>query len=135
MEITVVVAAIIKQDDKYLIAQRKKGTHLGLLWEFPGGKLEKGESPEECLQREIQEELSLKVEPMDIYKVVSHHYETKHIIMLCYFCRIISGVPQLIECNDFQWVTAKEMSSFQFAPADLPVVAALRETNINPAGA
>ncbi len=118
----VVTAAIIEEDGRYFIAQRKKDSHLGLKWEFPGGKVEKGESPEVCLKREIIEELNLLIEVKDIYQVVSHNYGEKHIILLFYLCQIIGGEPQCLDCSDYRWVTPEEMSQFEFAPADVPVV-------------
>ncbi|MHB9095257.1 MAG: 8-oxo-dGTP diphosphatase MutT [Eubacteriales bacterium] len=122
METVVVTAAIIKNSGKFLIAQRKMGAHQEMKWEFPGGKVEKGEDPEACLKREIQEELNISIEVKDIYKVVSHNYETKHIILLCYTCKITSGEPQAVDCQDFRWVKPGEMSRYEFATADIPVV-------------
>lgn len=118
----VVTAAIIEEDGRYFIAQRKKDAHQGLKWEFPGGKVEKGESPEVCLQRELREELNLSVEVEDIYQVVSHNYGEKHIILLCYLCRITGGEPECLDCSDYRWVTPDEMGQFEFAPADIPIV-------------
>lgn len=127
MTTIVVTAAIIENQGKYLIAQRKKESHQGMKWEFPGGKVEPGESPELCLAREIREELGFKIEVRDIFKVVSHNYEEKHVILLCYKCRMQSGAPSPLECEDFQWVTPEQMPGFDFAPADIPLVQALQE--------
>lgn len=122
METVLVTAAIIKDGAKYLIAQRKKGAHQGMKWEFPGGKVERGEDPETCLKREIWEELNITIDVEEIFKVVSFNYEEKHIVLLCYTCRIVEGEPVSIDCHDFRWVTPKEMRQYEFAPADQPVV-------------
>lgn len=126
MKILVVTAAVIEEQGKFLIAQRKKNAHLSLMWEFPGGKVEAGESPETCLAREIQEELGVVIEVGDIFKVISHNYGDKQVILLCYKCKLIQGEICPVECEDFAWVTPPEMSEYDFAPADLPVVEALQ---------
>lgn len=126
----VVTAAIIKQDNLYLIAQRKKGSHQELKWEFPGGKVEQGEAPEDCLRREINEELGLSIEIVDIYQVVSYNYGERHIILLCYMCQNAGGEPRCIDCCDYRWVTLDEMCRYDFAPADIPVVDKLRKSQV-----
>ncbi len=126
LKTVVVTAAVIRRGDKFLIAQRKKGSHQGMKWEFPGGKVEKGEHPEACLEREIREELGVDIEVRDIFQVVSYNYEHVHIILLCYCCELLNGEPKDIDCQDFRWVTAGEMEQYQFAPADEPVVAKIR---------
>ncbi|WP_418790400.1 8-oxo-dGTP diphosphatase MutT [Phosphitispora sp. TUW77] len=122
MEILVVTAAIITSDGKFLIAQRKKGSHQEMKWEFPGGKVEHGEDPEACLVRELKEELDITIEVGDIFKVVSHVYEDRHVILLCYLCSLISGQPACIDCRDWKWVAPEEMLKYDFAPADIPAV-------------
>lgn len=122
MKTLVVTAALIRKESSYLIAQRKKGTHQEMMWEFPGGKIEPGESPEHCLEREIEEELNLKIAVGDIYHVVSHNYGDRHIILLCYLSTVIEGDPEIVDCEDFRWVTPEEMKAYKFAPADIPVV-------------
>ena len=118
----IVTAAAMIRDGKVLIAQREAGSHMEYRWEFPGGKLESDETPEECIIREIKEELDMDIEVIDIYKVVKFKYEEKDILLLCYLCRILSGEGKLLECNDFKWVTRNELASFNFVPADLPIV-------------
>jgi 8-oxo-dGTP diphosphatase len=122
LERIIVTAAIIKDNGRYLIAQRKKDSHLGLKWEFPGGKLEVAEDPEKCLAREIKEELDITIEVIDIFEVVSHSYEQKNILLLCYMCKLMKGTPKSVDCNDFKWVALSEMPKFDFAEADRPVV-------------
>ena len=118
----VVSAAIIHRDDKILISQRLEGSYLEFLWEFPGGKVEEGESPEECIVREIMEELNINIEVLGIYDVVYHKYEDRTILLLVYDCIYTSGEPKPIECNTFNWVTVDELSSYKFTYADEKVV-------------
>lgn len=122
----VVTAAIIKHKNRLLIAQRKENVHQALKWEFPGGKLEPGESPEQCLVREIWEELGLTIKVAKIFDVVSHIYEDRHVILLCYLCQLIGGHAQTRDCRDFRWVEAHELHRYDFAPADRPVVSSLQ---------
>lgn len=118
----VVSAAIIHRDDKILITQRLEGKHMEFLWEFPGGKVEEGESPEECIVREIMEELGIKIEVMNIFDVVYHKYDDKAILLLVYDCEYISGEPKAIECNAFNWIKIDEINSYKFTYADEKVV-------------
>mgnify|MGYP000970298299 CR=1 FL=1 len=118
----VVTAAAMVRDGKVLIAQREAGSHMELRWEFPGGKLEPGETPEECIVREIKEELDIEIEVIDIYKVVKFEYKEKDILLLCYLCNIVKGEGKPLECEDFKWVTRDELLSFNYVPADLPIV-------------
>ncbi len=122
MEILVVTAAIIKNEGRFLIAQRKRGSHQEMKWEFPGGKVEKGEGPEACLMREIKEELGISIKVGDIFDVVSHIYEDRQVILLCYLCSLEGGQPACIDCEDWKWVAPGEMKEYDFAPADIPVV-------------
>jgi len=118
----IVTAAVMVRNGKVLIAQRKAGSHMEFCWEFPGGKLEPDETPEECIVREIKEELDLDIEVKDIYKVVKFKYEEKDILLLCYLCKILSGKGKTLECNDFKWVERDKLSEYEFVPADLPIV-------------
>ena len=118
----IVTAAAMVRDGKVLIAQREAGSHMEFRWEFPGGKLEPDETTEECIVREIKEELDIDVEVLDIYKVVQFSYKEKEILLLCYLCRIIRGEGRTLECNDFRWVTREQLSQYEFVPADVPIV-------------
>lgn len=123
----IVTAGMIKKEKKILIAQRKAGNkEYSLKWEFPGGKLEKGEKPEECLIREIKEELNLDIGVEDIFKVVYHNYRDKTILLLCYVCHVTGGDAVPIECNDFKWVHIEELNEFSFVEADKPIVDKIR---------
>lgn len=118
----IVTAAAMVRNGRILIAQREAGSHMGLLWEFPGGKLEPDETPEECIVREIKEELDMEIEVLDIYKAVKFKYEEKDIMLLCYLCKLLKGEGKTLECNDFRWVKRDELTNFEFVPADLQIV-------------
>jgi len=122
MQTILVTAAIIKHNDLILIAQRKENADQALKWEFPGGKLEPGESPEQCLVREIHEELGLTIEVIKIFNVISHCYGNRHVILLCYLCSLNGGKAQTLDCHDFKWVGINELRNYDFAEADKQVV-------------
>jgi 8-oxo-dGTP diphosphatase len=119
--IIVVTAAIVQDEGKILLAQRRKDSHQGLKWEFPGGKLEFGESPEECLVREIREELDINIRVKGIFQVVSHIYGERQVILLCYLCHLDQGQIKPKECHDFRWVEKQDLIKYDLAPADIPV--------------
>jgi mutator protein MutT len=122
----VVAAAIILNEGKVLIAQREEGSNMEFKWEFPGGKLEGYENPEQALIREIKEELDMIIEPVEIYKAVRHKYKDKDILLLAYICRFISGEGRPLECNDFKWVDKKQLSKFEYTLADVEIVEKLK---------
>lgn len=125
----VVAAAIILDHDKVLIAQREKGSNMEFKWEFPGGKLECNETPEQCLIREIKEELDITIEPVEIYKAVRHKHKDKDILLLAYICKYVKGEGRPIECNDFRWIHKSQLSQFEYTPADVSIVEKLRQDN------
>lgn len=128
MDIIIVTAAVILKDDKVLITQRKSGGNQEFKWEFPGGKLEKGESPEKCLIREIKEELNLDIKSNGIFDVVYHKYPDITILLLAYKCEIIGGTINAIDCNDYKWVSLHEIKKFDFSEADIPIMEKLIHT-------
>lgn len=117
-----VTAAVIMQDGRYLITRRLDESHQGGLWEFPGGKRENNESLEECLRREIREELDLEIEVRSLLKTVRYAYAFYTFILHFYLCRIRSGTPRLIECQDLQWVEPHELGYYSFPPANHPII-------------
>lgn len=119
---TDVVAALIREKDKFLICQRPKDKNRAFLWEFVGGKTEKGESKENALIRECKEELGIEVMPLDIYFEVDHVYPDMTIHLTVYNARIVKGVPKRLEHQDFKWITAEEIQNYQFCPADKSVL-------------
>ena len=124
-----VAAAIILNNDKVLIAQRKGGTNMEFKWEFPGGKLEGDETPEQCLIREIKEELDMVIEPVEIYKTVRHKYKDKDILLLAYICRFMKGEGRPVECNDFKWVHKEQLNNYDYTLADVSIVEKLKNDN------
>ncbi|OGO78567.1 MAG: hypothetical protein A2Y23_13345 [Clostridiales bacterium GWB2_37_7] len=125
----VVAAAIILDKDKVLIAQREAGSNMEFRWEFPGGKLEENETPEQALIREIKEELNMIIEPVEIYKAVRHKYKDKDILLLAYICRLLHGEGKPIECNDFKWVAKEQLSLYEYTLADVDIVEKLKNDN------
>ena len=117
-----VAAALIEREGRYLISRRKEGTHLGGLWEFPGGKCEAGESFESCLQREVLEELDIEIAEPRLFLTLDHEYPEKMVALQFFLCSIRRGDPKPLGCAECCWVTASEMEAFDFPPADIPVV-------------
>ena len=125
-----VVAAVIADGaGRVLVAQRPAHKHLGLQWEFPGGKIEPGESPEAALTRELREELGVEVEIVRTQPAFDHDYGDVVIAMVPFVCRLAPGsaAPQAHEHVALRWVSAAELATLDLAAADLPIVAALRE--------
>lgn len=125
-----VVAAIIKDKDKILIAQRNSKDHLSGKWEFPGGKIEPGETPEECLVREIREELRVDVEIGSFYDDNIYGSEDQAIHLLFYWAEVMNGEVTPVVHDDVKWITIKELARFDFAPADISIVKRLERENI-----
>ena len=117
-----VSAAIIISNDKILIAKRGKTKRLPNLWEFPGGKVEKNESPEVCVVREIQEELNVNIKVNCHYKTVQYIYDFGDIKLISFLTEYESGTIELTEHADYKWVDIDELYHFEFAPADIPIV-------------
>jgi len=127
---TIVVAAgVVSADGKILAARRKAGAHLEGLWEFPGGKLEKDESPQECLEREFHEELGVRVRAGRVLEVVHHRYADRNVLLLFYACELIEGDPRPLGCEELRWVEGRELESLDWAPADLSFVRRLAANN------
>ncbi len=113
-----VVAALIKRGDKFLICQRPQNKARGLLWEFVGGKVEKGESKKQALMRECKEELNIILDVGDVFIDVTHEYPDIVVHLTLFNAVIAEGEPQLIEHNDMKWITATEIPNYEFCPAD-----------------
>jgi 8-oxo-dGTP diphosphatase len=110
--------AIIRRNDQLLIAQRKPDDHLGGYWEFPGGKRCENESLEDCLVREVQEELGVVIVPDRLLRKIDHPYPKRILSLHFYLCDWKSGDPCKIDCHDFRWIYPEQMRNFQFPPAD-----------------
>jgi 8-oxo-dGTP diphosphatase len=124
-----VAAGLVLHDGRYLIAKRRPQMHLGGLWEFPGGKRETGESLEDCLARELREELGIEIAAPVLFRVIRHEYRDKTVELHFFRCGLKSGTPMALGCEDFKWVTASELPQYQFPPADRPLVEALEREN------
>ena len=123
-----VVAALIWRDGKFLICQRPESKKRALLWEFVGGKVEVGETKEQALIRECQEELALEVVPSDVFMEVTHIYPdvTVHLTL---FNATAVGEPQRLEHNDIKWITVSEIDDYEFCPADEDILQKLKSNN------
>lgn len=121
-----VAAALIVREGRYLITQRRADIHLGGLWEFPGGKREPGESLEDCLRRELREELGIEIVQPVLFRVIRHDYPEKSVELHFFRCAILSGLPRPLGCEDLRWVAPEELDRFPLPPADQPLVEALR---------
>lgn len=120
-----VVAAVIIRDGMLFATQRGYGEWKDW-WEFPGGKVEPGETPQEALKREIREELATVVEVGDLLTTVNYDYPGFHLTMHCFFCTIVGGQPSLLEHEDARWLAMDELDSVRWLPADLEVIRVLQ---------
>lgn len=120
-----VTAALIRDEEKILIAQRGRGKRFGWQWEFPGGKVRRNETPEDCLRREIKEELNLEIQVEDHFCTVHHQYPDFNIELVAFWCSIVGGTLRLEEHEEVRWVTVPEMNHYRFVEADLSLIAAL----------
>ena len=125
----VVAVALIDADGRVLLAQRPQGKEMAGLWEFPGGKIKETETPEAALCRELREELNIETSPNCLYPLsfASHAYEAFHLLMPLYVCRVWRGTPKPVEGQTLVWAHIHQLSEFEMPPADVPLVAALRD--------
>lgn len=121
-----VAAGLIFRNHRVLLAQRPDGTHLAGLWEFPGGKREPQESWENCLERELREELGVAVEVGECVFEQAHDYPARRVLLRFYRCRLTRGEPVGLDGQELAWVTAAELDQYDFPPADLDLVGRLR---------
>jgi 8-oxo-dGTP diphosphatase len=127
--VTVVACALIDTDGRVLLAQRPEGRSMAGLWEFPGGKLEAGETPEQALIRELKEELAIEVweKCLAPFTFASHAYPDFHLLMPLYVCRKWGGEIVAKEGQQLAWVRAKRLGDYQMPPADEPLRTMLRD--------
>lgn len=119
---TDVVAALIWNNDRFLACQRPAHKARGLLWEFVGGKVEPGESREEALIRECQEELGIRVKPLGIFMEVTHTYPDLTVHLILYNAVIAEGEIRLLEHNDAKWLLPEQIPQYDFCPADKEIL-------------
>ncbi len=128
---TVLVSAValIDPDGRVLLAQRPEGKSMAGLWEFPGGKVEQGETPEEALIRELQEELGINTWESCLAPLTfaSHRYDDFHLLMPLYICRKWEGIVTAREGQNLRWVRPDALRDYPMPPADIPLVAFLRD--------
>lgn len=123
---TQVVAALIWDGDRFLACQRPAHKARGLLWEFVGGKVEPGETPQAALVRECQEELDVTVEVGDVFMEVVHEYPDLTVRLTLFHAAIAEGTPKLLEHNDLRWITTGEIDTLEFCPADQVILQKLK---------
>ena len=125
--ITEVVAALIWNSDNFMICQRPAHKDRGLLWEFVGGKVEPGETKEQALIRECQEELAITLSVGDVFTEVVHEYPDITIRLTLFNATIAEGIPQKLEHNDIRWITVDEIDQYSFCPADTEILLQLKQ--------
>ena len=119
---TEVVAALIWRGEKFMICQRPAHKARGLLWEFVGGKVEAGETKEEALIRECQEELAVRLLVGEVFMDVTHEYPDLTVHLTLFHATIAEGEPQKLEHNDIRWITPQEIPNYEFCPADTEIL-------------
>ena len=127
MKVTEVVAALIRDGDKFMICQRPAHKGCGLLWEFVGGKVEVGETKQQALVRECREELAVTLSVGDVFMDVLHEYPDLTVHLTLFHATIAAGVPQKLEHQDIRWITVDEIPQYDFCPADEEILAKIKE--------
>lgn len=125
--VQVVTAAIIEQDGCLLLARRGPGGSLAGRWEFPGGKLEHGETPEACLARELHEELAITASIGDLFTESTYDYGSGQLRLMAFYATITEGVPRLSVHSELAWVDPRSLPLFDLLPADVPIASKLAE--------
>ena len=121
-----VAAGLIRKDGQILIAKRPRGSHLAGYWEFPGGKQEGEETLEKCLEREIREELGVRVRAGDLLLSIEHEYDDKTISLHLFKCLQLQGQPQALEGQETRWVSPRDLDNYTFPPPDLEIIQFLK---------
>jgi len=122
-----VVGAVILLEGRVLCVQRGPDGSLPGMWEFPGGKIEAGESPQEALEREIEEELRCRVSVGDEVNFIAHQYDFGDVHLRTFYCELAAGTPQLVEHSQLVWSDPRDLRVLDWAPADLPAVTAIEQ--------
>lgn len=123
------VAVVVNEQQKILIDKRLPTGVMANMWEFPGGKIEPGETTLDCIQREIKEELGVKIE-IDRHLIdITHSYPKFIVTLSVYICYIVAGIPQPLECAEVRWVKLEELNDFEFPAANKAIISALENLN------
>jgi len=122
-----VSAALIFRDGKLLITQRHAKAHLGGRWEFPGGKREAGETFEQCLAREIREELGVEIAVGELFEEISHDYPEKSVHLKFFLCKLLSGEPEPLDCAAVKWIDKAGLDAHEFPAADAQLLEKLKD--------
>jgi len=126
-----VSAALIFRSSQLLITRRHASSHLGGLWEFPGGKREPGETFEQCLVREIREELGVEIAVGEPFAEIRHTYPEKSVHLKFFVCRLLSGEPRPLDCAAIQWVGRFELDAYEFPAADAQLLQTLKSPRLS----
>lgn len=122
--------AVISNQGKILIDRRKEQGEMGGLWEFPGGKIEAGETVEECIKREIKEELALDIKVGDRLTTITHDYKTFRVTLYVHDCKYLGGIAQPLECEEILWVEPSQIEQYKFPQANQQIVNLLQQRDI-----
>ena len=125
-----VAAGIVCRNGRIMLCQRKDSGPEALKWEFPGGKLEPGETPEQALARELREELDIDARVGRIYDARLTRYPGRDVLLLFYRCALVSGTPRCVDCAAIEWVEPSRLAAYDLAPADAAVAARLAEEGL-----
>ena len=125
----IVAAGVVFKEDRVLLTRRTQDQHLGGLWEFPGGKLEEGESPDQAVVRECREECGIAVEVERILEVSYYRYPDRDVLLLFYRCRWVAGEVSHLEISDHAWARPSELGGYALPPADEPVLRRIVEND------
>lgn len=123
-----VAAGLVFRNRKLLITQRAPESHCGGLWEFPGGKREAGESFEDCLKRELLEELGIEVQVLELLEELHHDYPDKSVYLKFFRCHWVKNEPKTLDCHNFAWVSCAELANYEFPAADARLLQMLRDS-------
>ena len=124
------VAVIWNRKGQILISRRLPNNFMGGLWEFPGGKVESGETVEECIQREISEELGIEIEVVEHLITINHNYTNLYVSLNVHHCLHVGGIPQPLECDKVRWINLYELDNFTFPEANTQIIDLLLESGI-----
>ena len=122
-----VAAGLVFREGRLLITRRSAGAHLGGLWEFPGGKREPGETYQQCLRRELREELGIRVRVLSLFDDILHHYPERSVRLKFFHCRWLRHEPRPILCDSLAWITRVQLSEYAFPAADARLLEKLRQ--------